>query len=151
MPGHRAARAWLTCPRSCRWPRALDGLYAAGLAADRPGSEGWPVTSDAGSPSSPSPALRPPEAPGRVDRLDLLGTADDSNLAVARPGHTVAVVNTAIVPTAAMVTNRVVLPAHRPDSLERISSVTCPDGNLYLDAQGVRAAVRGPMPTNLGD
>jgi indolepyruvate ferredoxin oxidoreductase len=82
--------------------------------------------------------------------FDLLDTAGDGNLAVCRAGHTVAVVNTAIVPTAAMVTNRVVLPGSPDDSIERIASATRAADNLYLNAQGLSEALFDDhMPTNL--
>ena len=56
-------------------------------------------------------------------------------VAVARPGHTVAVLNTALVPTAAMVTGRVVLPGSTDDALERIGAVT--RDPLHVDAQQI--------------
>ncbi|GAB3882572.1 hypothetical protein GCM10029964_040530 [Kibdelosporangium lantanae] len=130
----------------------IDGLYAAGLEQTGLAQKGGPVTSDVRIAKQPiTGSLR--ASRGTADVLigfDLLGTADDGNLAVARAGHTVAVVNTAIVPTAAMVTNRVVLPGSPADSLERIESVTRPGANLYLNAQGLSEKLFDDhMPTNL--
>ncbi|MER8003785.1 indolepyruvate ferredoxin oxidoreductase family protein [Streptomyces sp. NPDC095613] len=130
----------------------LDGRYAAGLEQTGLAQKGGPVVSDVRISSDPViGALRASRATADVlIGLDLLGAAADSNLQVARPGHTVAVVNTAIVPTAAMVTNRVVVPGSPHDALERIESVTRSEQNLYLDAQGLSESLFGDhMPTNM--
>lgn len=130
----------------------LDGRYAAGLEQTGLAQKGGPVVSDVRISSDPViGALRASRATADVlIGLDLLGAAADSNLQVARPGHTVAVVNTAIVPTAAMVTNRVVVPGSPHDALERIESVTRSKQNLYLDAQGLSESLFGDhMPTNM--
>jgi indolepyruvate ferredoxin oxidoreductase len=130
----------------------LDGLFAAGLEQTGLAQKGGPVVSDIRIAKAPvTGSLRASRATADVLLgFDLLGAADASNLAVARPGHTVAVVNTAIVPTAAMVTNRVVLPGSPADSLERIETVTRRGDNLYLDAQRLAEALFGDhMPTNM--
>jgi indolepyruvate ferredoxin oxidoreductase len=130
----------------------LDGLFAAGLEQTGLAQKGGPVVSDIRIAKVPvTGSLRASRATADVlVGFDLLGAADPSNLAVARPGHTVAVVNTAIVPTAAMVTNRVVLPGSPVDSLERIETVTRREDNLYLDAQRLAEALFGDhMPTNM--
>lgn len=130
----------------------LDGRYAAGLEQTGLAQKGGPVVSDVRISSDlVIGALRASRATADVlIGLDLLGAAADSNLQVARPGHTVAVVNTAIVPTAAMVTNRVVVPGSPHDALERIESVTRSKQNLYLDAQGLSESLFGDhMPTNM--
>ncbi|MFI8992539.1 indolepyruvate ferredoxin oxidoreductase family protein [Streptomyces sp. NPDC053542] len=130
----------------------LDGLYAAGLEQTGLAQKGGPVLSDLRIAKTPvTGSLR--ASRGTADVLvgfDLLGAASDSNMAVARPGHTVAVVNTAVVPTAAMVTGRVVLPGSPDDALERIESVTRREDNLYLDAQGLSEALFADhMPANM--
>jgi indolepyruvate ferredoxin oxidoreductase len=131
----------------------LDGLFAAGLEQTGLAQKGGPVVSDVRIAKVPvTGSLRASRATADVLLgFDLLGAADPSNLATARPGHTVAVVNTSIVPTAAMVTNRVVLPGSPDDSLERIETVTSRgDNNLYLDAQRLAEALFGDhMPTNM--
>lgn len=130
----------------------LDGCYAAGLEQTGLAQKGGPVVSDVRISAGPaSGAVRASRATADVlIGFDLLGTAADSNLQVARPGHTIAVVNTAIVPTAAMVTNRVVVPGSPDDALERIESVTRSKENLYLDAQSLSESLFGDhMPTNM--
>ena len=130
----------------------LDGLHAAGLEQTGLAQKGGPVVSDVRISKSPvTGSLRASRA--TVDVLigfDLLGAAADSNLATARPDHTVAVVDTAIVPTAAMVTNRVQVPGTPDDALARIASATRADDNLHLDAQGLSEALFDDhMPANL--
>jgi len=113
----------------------LDGRFAAGLEQVGLAQKGGPVVSDVRiAKSRVNGSLR--ASRGTADVLlgfDLLGAADAANLAVARPGHTVAVINSAIVPTAAMVTGRVVLPGSPDDALERIAAATVDP--LHLDAQ----------------
>ncbi|MEU9358434.1 indolepyruvate ferredoxin oxidoreductase family protein [Streptomyces sp. NPDC048301] len=130
----------------------LDGRYAAGLEQTGLAQKGGPVVSDVRISSTPlNGAIR--ASRGTADVLlgfDVLGAASVDNLRTARAGHTVAVVNTAVVPTAAMVTNQVVLPGTAQDSLERIEAVTRPADNLYLDAQGLSEALFADhMPANM--
>ncbi|MBI0299390.1 indolepyruvate ferredoxin oxidoreductase family protein, partial [Streptomyces sp. PRKS01-29] len=130
----------------------LDGRYAAGLEQTGLAQKGGPVVSDVRISSAPvTGAVRASRASADVlIGFDLLGAAADANLRIARPGHTIAVVNSAIVPTAAMVTNRVVVPGSPDDALERIESATRPGDNLYLDAQSMAEALFGDhMPTNM--
>ncbi|MEU7815368.1 indolepyruvate ferredoxin oxidoreductase family protein [Pseudonocardia sp. NPDC049154] len=129
----------------------LDGRFAAGLEQVGLAQKGGPVVSDVRIAKQPvRGSLR--ASRGTADVLigfDLLGTADATNLAVARPGHTVAVVNSAIVPTAAMVTGRVVLPGSPDDALERIAAATGGE-NVHVDAQGLAEALFADhMPTNM--
>ncbi|HYF27413.1 MAG TPA: indolepyruvate ferredoxin oxidoreductase family protein [Baekduia sp.] len=81
--------------------------------------------------------------------FDLLGAAHPRNLLVADPGRTVAVVNTAEVPTAAMVTDTsVTFPALRRN-LDAIRRQTRGDEAVFLDAQGLSEALFGDhLPTN---
>ncbi|MDT8914930.1 indolepyruvate ferredoxin oxidoreductase family protein [Amycolatopsis sp. PS_44_ISF1] len=128
----------------------LDGRFAAGLEQTGLAQKGGPVVSDLRISKTPlAGALRASRA--TVDVLvgfDLLGAADAGNLATARAGHTVAVVNTAVVPTAAMVTHRVVLPGSPDDALERISAVTA--DLLPLDANQLAETLFGDhMPANV--
>ncbi|MGW0807386.1 indolepyruvate ferredoxin oxidoreductase family protein [Nonomuraea sp. NPDC002799] len=127
----------------------LDGLYAAGLEQTGLAQKGGPVVSDVRI--SPRPIEGSVRASnGTADVLigfDLLGTAGEANLAVAAPERTVAILNTAVVPTAAMVTGRVAVPGHaaavaRVDSVAK--SVTC------LDAHALAEELFGDhMPANL--
>ncbi|MFC4908518.1 indolepyruvate ferredoxin oxidoreductase family protein [Actinomadura gamaensis] len=130
----------------------LDGSYAAGLEQTGLAQKGGPVVSDLRFSTRPVPgALRATR--GTADVLlgfDLLGAAADGNLATAEPGRTVAVVNTALVPTAAMVTGRVALPGSPDEALTRVESVTRRADNLYLDAQGLAETLFGDhMPANM--
>jgi indolepyruvate ferredoxin oxidoreductase len=130
----------------------LDGLHAAGLEQTGLAQKGGPVVSDLRISTRPvAGSLRASRATADVlVAFDVIGAAADSNLAVARPDHTVAVVNTAIVPTAAMVTNRVLVPNSPDAALRRIEAVTAGDGNLYLDAQGLSEALFADhMPANM--
>ncbi|MFG1863221.1 indolepyruvate ferredoxin oxidoreductase family protein [Microbispora bryophytorum] len=129
----------------------LDGLHAAGLDQTGLAQKGGPVVSDVRiSPHPITGSVR--AARGTADVLigfDALGAAADDTLAVASPGRTVAVVNTAIVPTAAMVTGRAAL-SGAGDAIARIASATVPGTDLHLDAGALSEALFGDhMPANL--
>ncbi|GAA5116518.1 indolepyruvate ferredoxin oxidoreductase family protein [Pseudonocardia adelaidensis] len=130
----------------------IDGRYAAGLEQIGLAQKGGPVVSDVRIAKQPvRGALR--ASPGTADVLigfDLLGAAAEANLAVTRPGHTVAVVSSAVVPTAAMVTGRVAVPGSPADALGRIAAATRADAALHVDAQGLSEALFGDhMPANM--
>jgi indolepyruvate ferredoxin oxidoreductase len=130
----------------------LDGLSAAGLEQTGLAQKGGPVVSDLRISTRPIVgALRASRA--TVDvliGLDLLGVAAESNLATADPERTIAVVNSAIVPTAAMVTHQIALPGSPTDALERIGASTRRADNLYLDALGLSEALFADhMPANM--
>jgi indolepyruvate ferredoxin oxidoreductase len=130
----------------------LDGLYAAGLEQTGLAQKGGPVVSDVRI--SPHPLTGTTKASsGTADVLigfDLLGAAADANLAVAAPDRTVAVVSTALVPTAAMVTGRATVPDSPGDALTRVESATRAADNLYLDAHGLAEELFGDhMPANM--
>lgn len=130
----------------------LDGLHAAGIEQTGLAQKGGPVVSDVRI------AKRPVDGSVRASRgtadvligFDLLGVAADANLAVAAPGRTVAVVNTSIVPTAAMVTGRATVPGSSADAVVRLESATERADNLYLDAHELSEALFGDhMPANM--
>ncbi|MET7299103.1 indolepyruvate ferredoxin oxidoreductase family protein [Embleya sp. NPDC005575] len=130
----------------------LDGLHAAGLEQTGLAQKGGPVVSDLRISNRPiDGALRASRAGADVlIGFDLLGTAAASNLATADPQRTIAVVNTAIVPTAAMVTNQIALPGSPTETLERIDAATRRADNLYLDALGLSEALFADhMPANM--
>lgn len=129
----------------------LDGLHAAGLDQTGLAQKGGPVVSDVRiSPDPITGSVR--AARGTADVLvgfDVLGAAADDTLGVASPERTVAVVNTAIVPTAAMVTGRAAL-SGAEDAIARIASATVPGAGLHLDAGALSEALFGDhMPANL--
>ncbi|MFT4008622.1 MAG: indolepyruvate ferredoxin oxidoreductase family protein [Nocardioidaceae bacterium] len=66
---------------------------------------------------------------------DVLVAASDSNLAVASPARTVAVVSTAEVPTGAMVTDTQVTFPSAGETTGRIQAVTRQAGSQFLDAR----------------
>ncbi|MGP3910113.1 indolepyruvate ferredoxin oxidoreductase family protein [Nonomuraea sp. 10N515B] len=127
----------------------LDGLHAAGLEQTGLAQKGGPVVSDVRI--SPRPLAGSVRAShGRADVVigfDLLGAASDTNLAVASPEHTAAVLNTAVVPTAAMVTGRMPVPGHA-SAVARVESAT--RSVVCLDAHELAEALFGDhMPANL--
>ncbi|MEV4458433.1 indolepyruvate ferredoxin oxidoreductase family protein [Microbispora sp. NPDC049633] len=129
----------------------LDGLHAAGLDQTGLAQKGGPVVSDVRvSPRPIGGSVR--AARGTADVLvcfDVLTAAADDTLAVASPGRTVAVVNTAIVPTAAMVTGRAALSGPE-DAVARVASATLPEAGLQVDAGALSEALFGDhMPANL--
>ncbi|MDI2129947.1 indolepyruvate ferredoxin oxidoreductase family protein [Yinghuangia seranimata] len=135
----------------------LDGLHTAGLDQTGLAQKGGPVVSDLRIGRKPvDGALR--ASRGTADVLlgfDLLGAAADGNLSTVRAGHTVAIVNTAIVPTAAMVTNQLAVPDSPDDCVARIETATRATGalsadNRYLDALALSQALFDDhMPANM--
>ncbi|WP_157248233.1 indolepyruvate ferredoxin oxidoreductase family protein [Nonomuraea typhae] len=130
----------------------LDGRHAAGVDQTGLAQKGGPVVSDLRISARPiDGAVKAGQRTADVLlALDLIGAAADANLAAARPGHTIAVVNTTLVPTLGMITHRAALPSSPADALERIESVTDADHNLYLDAQGLAERLFADhLPANL--
>ncbi|CAM03344.1 indolepyruvate ferredoxin oxidoreductase [Saccharopolyspora erythraea NRRL 2338] len=128
----------------------MDGLHAAGLEQTGVAQKGGPVVSDVRISKQPvAGALRASKS--TVDVLigfDLLGAAAEQNLETAAADRTIALVNTAVVPTAAMVTNRVPVPGSPQDALDRIAAATAEQ--VLLDAQGMADALFGDhMPVNM--
>ncbi|MGW4793343.1 DUF6537 domain-containing protein, partial [Nonomuraea sp. NPDC004297] len=127
----------------------LDGLHAAGLEQTGLAQKGGPVVSDvrigkrAGSGSVRA-------SRGGADVLigfDVLGAAADATLDVASPERTVAVLNTSVVPTAAMVTGRVPVPGHAA-AVARVE--TAAREVIGVDAHALSEALFGDhMPANL--
>ncbi|MFE0104555.1 indolepyruvate ferredoxin oxidoreductase family protein [Streptomyces sp. NPDC059009] len=130
----------------------LDGLHAAGLDQTGLAQKGGPVVSDVRIGKDPVSGAVRASAAG-VDALigfDVLGAAADSTLAACAPGRTVAVVNTAVVPTAAMITRQVAVPGGSEDALAKIASATRDTTLLPLDAQGLAEQLFGDhMPANM--
>lgn len=127
----------------------LDGLHAAGIEQTGLAQKGGPVVSDVRlSRRALTGSVRASQ--GGADVIigfDVLGAAADATLAVASPERTVAVLNTAVVPTAAMVTGRVPVPGHA-DAVTRVASAT--KEQLCVDAHALSEALFGDhMPANL--
>ncbi|GAA2313251.1 indolepyruvate ferredoxin oxidoreductase family protein [Nonomuraea roseoviolacea subsp. roseoviolacea] len=127
----------------------LDGLHAAGLEQTGLAQKGGPVVSDVRISKQPvSGSVR--ASRNRADVLigfDLLGAAADGNLEVASPERTVAVLNTSVVPTAAMVIGRVPVPGHA-SAVARVESAA--RRTVCLDAHELAEALFGDhMPANL--
>ncbi|MGH3450702.1 MAG: indolepyruvate ferredoxin oxidoreductase family protein, partial [Haloechinothrix sp.] len=130
----------------------LDGLHATGLEQTGLAQKGGPVLSDLRISKEPlSGSVR--ASATSADLLlgfDLLGASAVDTLRVADPGRTVAVLNTATVPTAAMVTDPSREPASRAEGLARIERVTDAARNFSLDAQELAERLFDDhMPANL--
>src|SRR3954452_18482608 len=130
----------------------LDGKHAYGLDQTGLGQKGGPVISDVPISRNPIEGSNKASA-GHADLLlglDLLGAANPKNLVVADPERTVAVVNTAAVPTAAMVTNTGVRFPALSRNLAAIDRATRAEENVHLDAQQLSEALFGDhMPPTL--
>jgi indolepyruvate ferredoxin oxidoreductase len=130
----------------------LDGRHAAGLDQTGLAQKGGPVISDIRISSEPIEGSNKASSGGAdlLLGLDLLGAAHPRNLTVADPARTVAVVNTALVPTAAMVTGADVRFTAPERHLDAIGRATRAAENLHLDAQSLSEALFGDhMPANL--
>ena len=139
----------VTVSRILQMSAHLDGRYAAGLDQTGLAQKGGAVVSDVRI------STRPIDAAVRAGArsadlllgLDLLGARSDENLAVADPGRTVAVVNTARVATSAMVVDPSI---PFPADTARIDRTTRTAENRYLDAQWIAERLFGDhLPTNL--
>src|SRR3954449_3378268 len=130
----------------------LDGKHSYGLDQTGLAQKGGPVISDVRISRSPIEGSNKASA-GRADLLlglDLLGAANPKNLVVADPARTVAVVNTAAVPTATMVTDTGVRFPTLKRNLGAIERSTRAGELLHFDAQALSEALFGDhMPTNL--
>ncbi|MFC7588511.1 indolepyruvate ferredoxin oxidoreductase family protein [Nonomuraea antimicrobica] len=127
----------------------LDGLNASGLEQTGLAQKGGPVVSDVRiGKHAPNGSVR--ASRGGADVLigfDVLGAAAETTLTVASPERTVAVLNTSVVPTAAMVTGRVPVPGHA-DAVARVASAT--REQVCVDAHALSEALFGDhMPANL--
>ncbi|MFG1696256.1 indolepyruvate ferredoxin oxidoreductase family protein [Nonomuraea sp. NPDC049309] len=127
----------------------LDGLHATGLEQTGLAQKGGPVVSDVRIGKRP-PSGHVRASQGSADVLigfDVLGAAADATLAVAAPERTVAVLNTSVVPTAAMVTGRIPVPGHA-DAVARVATAT--REQVCVDAHALSEALFGDhMPANL--
>jgi indolepyruvate ferredoxin oxidoreductase len=129
----------------------LDGNHCFGLDQTGLSQKGGPVVSDVRIARDRIEGSNKSSA-GGADLLlgfDVLGAANPKNLLVADPERTVAIVNTAAVPTAAMVTDTQVRFPAQGRNLKAIDRVTRADDNFYVDAQHLSEALFDDhMPTN---
>jgi indolepyruvate ferredoxin oxidoreductase len=130
----------------------LDGRYAAGLEQIGLAQKGGPVLSDLRISTTPIDGqLRASSASADlIVGFDLLGAAARETLAVADPARTVAVLNTAQVPTAGMVTDPRIGVPPSAGALRRVEAVTRAGENAYLDGLALAEQLFGDhMPTNM--
>jgi indolepyruvate ferredoxin oxidoreductase len=129
----------------------LDGRHCFGLDQTGLSQKGGPVVSDVRISRDRIEGSNKASA-GRADLLlgfDVLGAASPKNLLVADPQRTVAVVNIAAVPTAAMVTDTRVRFPDQQRTLETIERSTRAAENVYVDAQMLSERLFGDhMPAN---
>ncbi|HEX8123789.1 MAG TPA: indolepyruvate ferredoxin oxidoreductase family protein [Solirubrobacteraceae bacterium] len=130
----------------------LDGKHAYGLDQTGLAQKGGPVTSDIRISRDRIEGSNKAGA-GAADLLlgfDVLGAANPKNLLVGTPDKTIAVVNTAAVPTATMVKNTAVSFPTERRNIAAIEKGTRAQDNVYLDAQALAEGLYGDhMPTNL--
>ena len=127
----------VTVSRILQMAAHLDGRYAAGLEQTGLAQKGGPVVADVRI------ADRPLDGAVRAGRrsvdlllgFDLLGAASPPNLATCDRDRTVAVVNTAAVPTAAMVHDTAVNFPPPSEVVDRIEGETRAGDNAYLNAE----------------
>jgi indolepyruvate ferredoxin oxidoreductase len=123
----------------------LDGLYAAGLDQIGLAQKGGPVISDVRISRNPIRGQLRASAYS-VDvilGLDILGAAAAETLAVADPRRTVAVLNTSVTPTAAMVTDASLSPFAESRVIANLAEVTRRDENVLVDAGGIAEVLFG--------
>lgn len=130
----------------------LDGKHCYGLDQTGLAQKGGPVVSDVRIARDRIEGSNKAGL-GAVDvllGLDVLGAANPRNLSACAPDRTVAVVSTALVPTAKMVKDVAVgFPSERRN-LAAIGRSTRADENFLVDAQALSETLFGDhMPTNL--
>jgi indolepyruvate ferredoxin oxidoreductase len=142
----------VTASRIVQMAAHLGGLHAAGIDQTGLAQKGGPVTSDVRIASSP---IRGDvhASPGGADLLlgfDLIGAAGDDALSVASPTRTVAVLNTAEVPTASMLRHQGTSYPLVAGLRSRIARATRAADLVCVDAQAVAERLTGaPLAANL--
>jgi indolepyruvate ferredoxin oxidoreductase len=142
----------VTVSRVMQMAALLDGRYAGGVDQTGLSQKGGPVISDVRISARPieGAVAATEHTADLLLGFDLLGAASPRSLAVADPERTVAVVNTARVATAAMVTDtRVEFPTL--GSVEaRIDQVTRSQFNAYVNAEWIAERLFGDhLATNI--
>jgi indolepyruvate ferredoxin oxidoreductase len=130
----------------------LEGRYAAGLEQTGLAQKGGPVISDVRIAKHPiGGSLKATRASADVVLgFDVLGAAEAKTTSVADPAKTIAVVNTALVPTAQMVTHQAVGTSSVGELRAAIDAVTRAGDNLFIDALGLAQSLFDDhMPANM--
>jgi len=130
----------------------IDGKFTAGLDQTGLAQKGGAVVSDVRiSDTAIDAGIR--ASKGSIDvllGLDPLGAAGPATLAACDASRTVAIVNTGMLATAAMVTDVAVGPGNPDQARSLIDASTRSERNIYLDAQGLSDALFADhMPANL--
>ena len=135
----------VTASRILQMAAHLDGLHAAGIDQTGLAQKGGPVTSEVRIAAVPIDG-DVHAGPGRADLLlgfDLLGAAGDDALAVCSPERTVAVLNTAVVPTASMLRHQGTAYPLAAGLRTRIGRATRHDEMVCVDAQRMAEELTG--------
>jgi indolepyruvate ferredoxin oxidoreductase len=150
MPG-MGGTGVVTVSQILQMAALLDGKYSYGLDQTGLAQKGGPVVSDVRIARDPIEGSNKASA-GAADLLlgfDVLGAANPRNLLVADSARTVAVVNTHVAPTAAMVTDTGVKFPALERNVAAIGAATRAEENVYVDAEALSEALFGDhMPTN---
>jgi indolepyruvate ferredoxin oxidoreductase len=129
----------VTVSRILQMAAHLSGLYAVGVEQTGLAQKGGPVVSDVRI--SPLPIHGAARGSNRsADVLlgfDLFGAADTTNLSVCDPGRTVAVVDTAQMPTVPLAQDPTSAFPSSEALVRRIGRETRPGASLFLDADWI--------------
>ena len=130
----------------------LDGRHVAGLDQTGLAQKGGAVVSDVRLADAPilSGARASAGSITVLLGLDPIGAADSNTLAACSPELTIAVVNTGMLPTAAMVTDASAGPTSAKAIASRVDAATRAESNFYVDSHALAQALFGDhMPANL--
>ena len=122
----------------------IEGLHAATLDQTGTAQKGGPVVSHL---LLSEQAI---EAPAKVNAgnadlilgFDILGVTSSENLKTARSGHTVAVINTDLVPSIDLIRNRLPV-AGAAGMLDGLNASTNAEANIYVDANRLAEGLFG--------
>lgn len=130
----------------------LDGRHASGLDMTGLSQKAGPVVSDIRLATNPMQGA-PNVAGGSADVLlgfDILGTTKPTNLAVADPARTVAVVSRSLSPTVQMVIDVDATQADLETAISAINDVTRASENVFVDANEMARQLLGSvLPANV--
>jgi indolepyruvate ferredoxin oxidoreductase len=150
MPG-MGGTGVVTVSQILQMAAMLDGKHSYGLDQTGLAQKGGPVVSDVRIARDPIEGSNKASA-GAADLLlgfDVLGAANPRNLLVADAARTIAVVNTHVAPTAAMVTDTGVKFPALERNVAAIGKATRAAENVFVDAEALSEALFGDhLPTN---